>query len=150
MKRLALILLAALLLAACGSSDDTTTTQAATTTDGEAMEAVTVNVTANEYAFESDLTTFEAGVPYHFVVTNTGEEEHEFMIIAPIEPGSMDMEAMDDLALVVIEDEDLQAGAVATADFTFTAEDVGADLEFACHVGEHYEDGMHIPITVSG
>lgn len=151
-----LVAVIGLLVAACGGDSSTSTSGATATTDADQtteaitdQEAVTVHIIADEYSFESDLTTFEVGVPYHFVVENVGEKEHEFMIIVPMESGVMDMEAMDDLALVVIEEDDLEAGAEATADYIFTADDVGQDLEFACHIDTHYEDGMHLPITVT-
>jgi hypothetical protein len=59
---------------------------------------------------ETDLSTFTAGVPYHFVVENVGDREHELMIIEPVEPGAMDMEALDEMALYVVEEDDLAPG----------------------------------------
>jgi mono/diheme cytochrome c family protein/uncharacterized cupredoxin-like copper-binding protein len=130
------------------SSDDGSSDSTATTTPAS-EEAVIVHIIASDFAFESDLTTFQVGVPYRFVVSNVGVVVHELMIVPPIEPGAVDMETMDELALVVIEPEDLAAGAEASADYTFTEEDVGQQLEMACHVEGHYEAGMHLPITVT-
>ncbi len=42
-----------------------------------------VSVNLAEYRIESSLTTFSQGVPYHFVVSNKGQVDHEFMILPP-------------------------------------------------------------------
>lgn len=109
---------------------------------------VDVHVTATDYAFQSSMTTFKVGVPYHFIVTNQGTVEHEFMIVKPIKAGTMDMEEMDSMALADIEDDDLKPGTTATVDLTFTQPAPAGTLEFACHLPKHYEAGMKLPITV--
>lgn len=150
-----------LAVAACGDDSDESTTTGAegglsvTTTSGAepatpapSGEPVTVEVIASEYAFESSLTTFEVGVPYRFVVTNTGDEEHEMMFVQPIAAGTMSMEEMDEMAIAHIEDEDLQAGDTATLDVTFEQAFPAGTLEMACHIEQHYEEGMLLPIVV--
>lgn len=139
---LALPVLLVLALAGCGDDDDAAA-------DADAVH-VTLTDTASAQSVESDLSTFEAGVPYHFVVENTGSLAHELMIIEPIEPGTMDMEEMDEMALYVIEEDDLEAGATVEFDYTFPDSAVGQSLEFACYLAGHYELGMHAPITVEG
>jgi uncharacterized cupredoxin-like copper-binding protein len=114
----------------------------------QSNQPVEVQVTADDFSFQSSLTTFEVGVPYHFVVTNEGTVEHEFMIVQPIEAGTMDMEAMDQMALAHIEEDDLPAGGTATVDYTFTEPAPAGTLEFSCHLAGHYENGMRLPITV--
>jgi uncharacterized cupredoxin-like copper-binding protein len=94
------------------------------------------------------MTTFTAGVPYHFEVTNTGSVAHEIMLVKPIPAGTMDMEAMDEMALAHISEEDLSAGTTQSFDYTFTEAAPAGQLEFACHVAGHYEAGMKLPITV--
>jgi len=141
----------AIVLAGCGGS--TTTTQgsaSAPTTEGDQATVVNVVVTdtASGQTVESDLTTFKVGVPYHFIVENTGDRTHELMIIQPIEPGTMDMEEMDAMALHVIEEDDLTPGSTAEFDYTFGADEVGKPLELACYLEGHYEAGMHAGITV--
>jgi uncharacterized cupredoxin-like copper-binding protein len=133
-KLLPVVMIAALSACAVGSSGST--------------QPVEVQVKANEFSFQSSLTTFSVGVPYHFVVTNTGSVNHEFMIVKPIEPGAMDMEEMDEMALAVIEEDDLPPGATASVDVTFNEPAPPGTLEFACHTEGHYEAGMHLPITV--
>ena len=85
---------------------------------------------------------------YHFVVDNDGVAAHELMIMEPMESGMMDMEEMDELALFVVEEDDLEPGATFEFDYTFPADSVGMPLEFACHIPGHYEAGMHLAITV--
>lgn len=109
---------------------------------------VTTEETPTGQTITSDVTTFTAGESYHFVVKNEGKLAHELMIVQPIEAGTMDMEAMDEMALYVIEEDDLEAGDTVEFDFTFPEDAVGTDLEFACHISGHYEAGMHLPITV--
>jgi uncharacterized cupredoxin-like copper-binding protein len=133
-KLLPVVMIAALSACAGGSSGP--------------AQPVEVQVTANEFSFQSSLTTFSVGVPYHFVVTNTGSVAHEFMIMQPMEPGTMDMEEMDAMALAVIEEDDLEPGATASVDVTFKEPAPSGTLELACHTAGHYEAGMHLPITV--
>lgn len=123
-----------LVVAACGGSSNEVHVTTAETSTGQTIT--------------SDVTTFTAGETYHFVVQNDGQIPHEVMIVQPIEAGSMDMEEMDDMALYVVEEDDLEAGDTVEFDYTFPDDAVGTDLEFACHIAGHYEAGMHLPITV--
>lgn len=110
---------------------------------------VDVTITATDFNFQSSQTTFKVGVTYHFIVTNKGAVEHEFMLVKPIDPSAnMEMSEMDDMALAHIEEDDLEAGETASVDYTFTEEDANKTLEFSCHLPGHYENGMKLPITV--
>jgi uncharacterized cupredoxin-like copper-binding protein len=130
-----LIALAIPLLAACGS---------------RAQGPQEVNVTLSDFTFESSMTNFKVGVPYHFVLKNVGQVPHEIMIMAPVEETpDMDMEEMDSMALAHVEADDLPAGGTATLDYTFSKAAGPGELEFACHVPGHYAAGMKLPITVS-
>lgn len=125
------------LLAACGRGPSA------------ARRPVNVRVFLSEYKIESSLTRFKVGVPYHFVVTNKGSVKHEIMLMKPMEtPQHMDMEELDKMALAHVEAEDLPPGAVATFDYTFTEPAASGELEFACHLPDHYEKGMRLPIIV--
>jgi len=135
-KLIGVLVVAVLFLAACGSQDG----------------AKTVNITLTDYAIESSQTSFEVGVPYHFVVTNKGPSNHEIMIMSPLTEEqmgmSMDMEEMDKMALAMIEEDDLETGKTMTLDYTFSEPAPAGTLEFACHSSGHYEQGMKLPITV--
>jgi hypothetical protein len=99
-------LLLVLVASACGGGGDA---------GGENVIHVTLSDSATAQLVESDLTTFEAGVSYHLVVENTGSLAHELMIVEPIEAGTMDMEEMDEMALYVIEEDDLEAGSPSSS-----------------------------------
>jgi uncharacterized cupredoxin-like copper-binding protein len=127
---------AGLLLTACGAQ-------------GNSNE---VTITLTEFGIETSRDSFETGVPYHFVVTNAGAINHEFMIMPPLTEDQMmmgmDMEAMDEMALAMIEDDELTPETTQTFDYTFTEPAPTGTLEFTCHVEGHYEAGMKFPITV--
>lgn len=125
-------LMFAVLLGACGGSSG----------------PKTVNITATDYTYEVSQTTFKVGVPYRFVIKNEGTVPHELMIMKPMEGTGMDMEEMDKLALANVESDDLGPGETATLDYTFMEPAAMGDLEFACHIKGHYEQGMHVPIEV--
>jgi len=125
-----------LIISACGPS---------TNPDG----SVNVDVTLTDFGIDSSLISFEVGVPYHFIITNEGEDEHELMIMEPMMAGiEMSMEEMDEMALAVVEEDDLPPGATYTLDYTFTEPAPAGSLEFSCHIPGHYEAGMLLSITV--
>jgi plastocyanin len=99
--------------------------------------SVEVQVMITEYKFDSSLTTFSVGTPYHFVLNNKGTLAHDWMIMPQ---GETD----EDKALVKVEDSDLQPTKSMTKDFTFTQP---GNYEFACHVQGHYEAGMVLKIV---
>src|SRR5258708_17259188 len=63
------VLLLTVLLAACGG------------TTGSPNQ---VNVTLSEFKIQSSQTNFNPGTTYHFVVTNNGHTNHEFMVMQPM------------------------------------------------------------------
>jgi uncharacterized cupredoxin-like copper-binding protein len=148
-----------LILSGCGSSAGNSTgtanqgvTVASTAVPGTTVNAgrvVTVDVQAGEYYFKSPMTTFKVGVPYRFVVDNIGDIHHEFMLVQPMAPGMMSMEEMDKMAIGHIEESDMQAHQTASIDVTFTRPYPAGTLEMACHIEQHYQNGMHLPITVT-
>lgn len=155
------VLLIALLVAACAGSAPS---EAAAPAAGEghqeasgsghgasgpeSTEAVVVPVEVGEWYVRLSQTTFKVGVPYRFVVTNSGQLPHELMIMPPVDPSSgMSMEEMDEMAVAMVEEDDLGPGTTASVEVTF--EQTGsARLEAACHLPGHYEAGMKQPLTV--
>jgi uncharacterized cupredoxin-like copper-binding protein len=123
------------LLSACGPAPD---------------RPVDVRVTLRDFAIESSLVEFEPGVRYHFIVTNAGQVAHEFMIMPASEHmgmAGMDMAELDEMALMMIPEELLPAGATAQADFTFPME-LGGQIEMVCNLNGHFQAGMHTPIVI--
>src|SRR6266568_9620360 len=76
-----------LLMAACGNSAAPSGSQQTQTTPAGSQ---VVQVTLSDNKVQSSLTTFTAGMPYHFVVMNTGQVAHQFAMT----PMGMDMEHM--------------------------------------------------------
>lgn len=129
-------------VAACGATSTTASTGGATST---ASGSTTVQVTLVDFKVQSSLTTFKVGVPYHFVVTNNGTTTHEFMAL-PISMENASEDARD--AAEFFEVSELDPGHTGTADYTFTKPYPAGVVEFACHVGSHFELGMKLPFTV--
>jgi len=98
-----------------------------------------VRVTATEFRFEASQTTFAVGTPYHFVLTNSGLEAHDWMIMPR---GEQD----ESKKLIGVEDSEFGPRASVTRDFTFAS---SGNYEMACHVSGHYEAGMMLPIVVN-
>lgn len=114
---------------------------------------IEVRIRMTEFAIESPLTTFQAGVPYRFVLESAGAVAHDFRITPRGEAQSMMGMQGDGHAhehgneLLIVPEPDLPPGASITKDFTFNRP---GDFEFACHVAGHLEAGMLLPIEVIG
>jgi uncharacterized cupredoxin-like copper-binding protein len=171
MKRnttLLIIGLAFISLSACGSppAPETQTVPPSTPTDsapaptspaaGSPTDSQPAPVPANttveielvDNSITTPQTTFQAGVPYTFVIVNNGRHAHNFNVNTPVSVvGSMN--AALDSALLVVSQSQLGVGDTATVEFTFPASAIGSQLEFSCLIRNHYEDGMFQAITVT-
>jgi uncharacterized cupredoxin-like copper-binding protein len=148
-----------LLTAACGSSAPAATQFPAqpSATEAPVQSAVTdpapatgtqVDITLVDNKIESSLTTFQVGVPYTFVIKNTGRHAHNFNISTPAsKAGSLENALAT--ALLSVDQNQLGSGASVTVEYTFPDSAVGTPLEFSCLIRRHYEDGMLLPITVT-
>ena len=163
MKRMfpVLVMLIMFLVSACGSPAATATQAPAqpATTQAPSQSAATeapassgsgtqVDVTLADNTITASTTTFKVGVPYTFVIKNTGRHAHNFNINPPISVAGSLEEALNK-ALLAVPQEQLAVGATATATFTFPDSAAGQLLEFSCLIRKHYEDGMHVDITVT-
>ena len=169
MKRITplfIVLLIMFLISACGSATPVATqapaepatneapTQAAATEAPGATEAPVgsgnqVDITLADNTIDASMTTFQVGVPYTFVITNTGTHAHNFNINPPVSVAGS-LEGAFDSALLAVPQEQLGPGQTATVEFTFPADSAGQLLEFSCLIRRHYDDGMHVDITVTG
>ena len=164
MKRIALFVFMAgvmVLVTACGGSAPAATqvpvqpaateapAQSATTeVVASSGGATTVTITLVDNTIESSLTTFQVGVPYTFVIANSGRHSHNFNISTPVSvAGSLDNALAT--ALLAVQKNQLGAGASVTVEYTFPDSAAGANLEFSCLIQRHYQDGMLLPITVT-
>jgi uncharacterized cupredoxin-like copper-binding protein len=127
-----------LLLAACGGGGNATT-----------PGSQSVQITENEYTITSSVSTFTAGVPYHFVVKNAGQTTHEFMIMPRDEGsmGGMPMDHMDGMAMA--KTGDINIGESKTMDYTFPDSARGSHPHFVCYVNGHYDKGMKLAVNVN-
>lgn len=113
-----------------------------------------VEVRLDDFSVESSLTDFKPGVPYHFTLINEGKIPHEFMIIPVPVAGvhshgseELPMKEQHEVALVLVPESRLPAGATVELDYTF--EKVPQEpLEMPCALPGHFEAGMHPPITI--
>lgn len=150
MYKIVLLLVAALvaLVAACapGAAPSTSTSV------DSAQTPTQVNITMSEFKIEPSMTSFKVGVPYRFVVTNSGTINHDFSISPPVmQHGGMTMSPEDihESALAVIDAKDMPPGATKTVNVTFDKPMSASEIELACHTPGHYEAGMQVPITVA-
>lgn len=153
-----IIVLVMLFVAACGSAASTATqlpvqpaTQASTEPAATEPVPVTggtqVDITLADNTIDASMTSFQVGVPYTFVITNTGQHAHNFNINPPV-PVAGSLEQALNSALLVVPQEQLAPGQTATVEFTFPDTAAGQLLEFSCLIRRHYDDGMRVDITV--
>ncbi len=144
---LALLLL---LLAACGNGTPSSgSPQSQTTPSGSAPGSQEVRVTLSDNQIASSLTTFTVGKPYHFVVTNTGNVAHQFVMVPMgMGLGQMSAEEMHRVALFMYDS--VAPGQTRTFDYTFSPSTAGQRFKFACGTQGHYGGAeMQLPFTVN-
>jgi len=151
MKRiflLSMITAAMILTTACGSSAPIVTPTASSPLETASANGTKVDVNLADNTIDSSQTTFKVGVPYTFVILNSGRHAHNFNIAPPVSvAGSLDAALAS--ALLSVNRDQLQAGDSASVEFTFPDSAVGQQLEFSCLIPRHYEDGMFLTITVT-
>jgi uncharacterized cupredoxin-like copper-binding protein len=153
----------ALLIAACSSNAATTTTTAESTTapsEGTTaaamegtIEVTLADVSANSMLLTPSPTSAPAG-EVTFDVTNSGNVEHEFVVIKT--DLSLDDLPYDDSADEVIEDgegmtpideiEEIQPGETKTLTVSLDA----GNYVLICNLEGHFRMGMRSTFTVSG
>ena len=146
-----IVLLVMFLVTACSSSTPTATRApaqpAATQGIPQTGKDTQVTITLADNTIKASMTTFQVGVPYTFVITNTGRHTHNFNINPPVSVvGSLD--AALNNALLAVPQNQLAPGQSTTATFTFPASAAGKQLEFSCLIRSHYESGMRVSINV--
>lgn len=153
------------LMAACGSGDDAGSAgdhdhshehdhaaadEFAFGSPGDADSATqTVEITAADpNSFEPETVEVEAGETVTFVVTNDGEQPHEFVLgdagyqeshAAEMMEGEMHHDEGDGNAV------SLDPGETAELTWTFPSD---GEVLYGCHVAGHYEAGMVGTVTV--
>jgi len=154
-----IVMLIMFLITACGSPTPIATQAPAqpAATDVPAQPGATeapvasgnqVKITLADNTIDASTTTFQVGVPYTFVITNTGRHAHNFVINPPVSVAGS-LEGALNSSLLAVPQEQLAPGANVTVDFTFPDSAAGQLLEFSCLIRKHYEDGMKLDITVT-
>jgi uncharacterized cupredoxin-like copper-binding protein len=150
MKRMALFGLMMIIwigMSACGSASTPTPTAEAAATEGSTT-GTRVDILLEDNTIESSLASFQAGIPYSFVIANAGRHAHNFNISTPVSvAGSLD--AALSSALLTVDQNQLSPGDSVTVDYTFPESAAGAPLEFSCLIQRHYDSGMLLAITVT-
>ena len=149
-----LVLLLALLMAACSSSTLATSKPKPTPppifpTSGPVEQTATpgsveVKITLVEFRIISTVTVFHANTHYYFVVSNRGQDIHEFMIM-PDKPDGSPLSPDEQYKSMLMELEPITPGTTWATNFTFSAP---GKYEIACQMGRHYLAGMRLPIAV--
>ena len=134
-----------LVLVACGSSTTSSSSQQGQT---PVSGPQTVQVTLSDTRVDSSLTTFTAGMSYHFVVTNSGQVAHQFVMI-PMGMGmeQMSVDQMHHSALYMYDS--VAPGETRMFDYTFAMSTGSQSFEFACGTQGHYAAGMQLPFMVN-
>ncbi|MGI9058815.1 MAG: hypothetical protein ACR2H5_09580 [Ktedonobacteraceae bacterium] len=110
--------------------------------------AVQVTVALAEYTIVSSQIVFHAGTTYYFVVSNHGQQVHEFMIM-PEKPDGSELPPDLQYKEQLIEIEQIAPGTTMRINYTFSATGAGR-YEIACQMRGHYQAGMKLPIRVVG
>ena len=146
-----------ILLSACGGpapaatqapATQAPTAQPSTEASATSGNSTQVDITLADNTIKASQTTFQVGVSYTFIITNTGRHAHNFVINTPVSvAGSLDAALAG--ALLAVDQTQLSPGASVTVEFTFPESAAGQLLEFSCLIKRHYEDGMSLAITVT-
>lgn len=121
-------------LAACGSS-----------TPSGSQE---VDVTLTGTTITSSVMNFSPGVPYHFIVTNTGSASQTFaMMPVGTDMEHMSLNAIQSNALHMIDT--IAPGMTSTFDYTFASSMMGHNFEFAGNMSGHNTGWMRLPMTIN-
>jgi uncharacterized cupredoxin-like copper-binding protein len=114
-----------------------------------------VHVTISDHGISADHSTFYTGMPYHFVVTNTGQAAYQFMMgqggwdyghmMGRWDYNHMPMGWQHQVT--PYRSYQIAPGATTTFDYTFPASEVSSRFGFGCYQqGE--QGGMWYPSTV--
>ncbi len=126
-----------------GSQSSPPGSQAPATT----TSAQTVHVTISDQQISADRSTLYAGMPYHFVVTNTGQTAYQFMMGQGGGWGYGHMPMGWRHQMTPYQSYQIAPGATQTFDYTFPPSAVGQPFGFGCSpLG--MQGGTWYPFTV--
>ncbi|MBY6142138.1 copper-binding protein [Leisingera daeponensis] len=109
--------------------------------------AVTMKETDDgKMIFEPSSFSFAKGETIKFVITNSGELEHEFVLDTP-ERNVHHKELMAKMDMEHDDPNSVRLDPGASGEIVWTFSNPGT-FEFACLIPGHYESGMHGPVAV--
>jgi uncharacterized cupredoxin-like copper-binding protein len=134
-----------LVLTACGSSTTPSATSPAQSTPSGPQD---VQITMTGTSMMSSLSNFVSGMPYHFVVTNSGQVPYVFMM-APMgmSMGHMSIDQMHHAALYMYDQ--VAPGETKAFDYTFAQSAAGNHFQFTCFPLGHVEMGTQFLFMVN-
>lgn len=141
-----LLVLLLAVLAACSSSSSNSNSSGATTKP----QAQPVQITLSDTKITSSVMSFTAGKPYRFMVTNTGKQPHDFIIISTAMK-SMNMKGMAVSSIApmgLTSTTYLKPGETRTLDYAFSG--AGMQPEFLSYSQEHDKAGMKLDVMAMG
>jgi uncharacterized cupredoxin-like copper-binding protein len=109
--------------------------------------AVNVYVTLVEFRITSSVKVFHPGIHYYLIVTNRGQDVHEFMMMRD-KPDGTPSSFNEDSNGMFIHIEQVFPGTTLRMNFTFSPSLTGKS-EIACLMRGHYAAGMRLPIVVT-
>ena len=130
-------------LTACGNDSQVSSTNSHAIGSGASSNANLVHVVLSDTKITSDVTTFQKGVSYHFIVTNQGTAPYD-LTITKVLPATATEQQRDAVALKDVNQ--LPPGQAQEFDFVFATAAPAGTLEF--EDAAHYAQGMHQGITV--
>ena len=110
--------------------------------------SVVVQVTLAEFTIVSSVKDFRVGIPYHFIITNRGQQVHAFTLI-PVKPDGTLLPPEAQYKGTLIEIEPIAPGTTMTINYMFLPSNVGS-YQMACQMRGHYQAGMKLPVVVTG
>ena len=133
-------------VATTASNSDTNTIHYDNIQETPAPGAIRVAVTLVEFKITASQLSFHAGSTYYFVVSNRGQQVHEFLIL-PENPDGSEVSPAEQYNDKLIEIEQVAPGSTITVNYTFKPTSAGR-YEIACQMRGHYAAGMKLPIRV--
>jgi uncharacterized cupredoxin-like copper-binding protein len=124
----------------------TPTTPPGSQASATTTSAQVVHVTLTDSRINADHSTLYAGMPYHFVVTNTGQVTYQFMM----GQGGWQSDHMPmgwQHQMTPYRSYQIAPGATTTFDYTFPASATGPRFGFGCYQ-QGGQEGMWYPFTV--
>jgi uncharacterized cupredoxin-like copper-binding protein len=122
-----------ILLTACGTTGSPSSSQGGQTSTSS-MGRQTVNVTLYDDHMSSSQMSFAAGTPYHFMVTNHGQQPYAFTMMDQDRERDLSQMPMGQRHQAALYMNDLiAAGQTQSFDYIFGSSMMGQHLEFACY-----------------